>query len=256
MNTSLHKRFKDPLKVTTCTPPPPSRLNTTRRQQLIALSSHDPKTASKQCRMCASYADVVSARQPRLVPLSTGKGGGRGGRGARTGAPRRWIARPFSTVSETSEHRPLFNRYVQTRNERIELNDSLVSGLSMEPERDSSASTIETGRSTECSRRAVQRLEREVQRQQKVIDQYETQRCSYSPTTETSRLHSDLFACPITHEVMRDPVIAADGYSYEREAIQFWFDSGNTTSPMTNVRLSHTRLVPNQTLRIAIETVC
>lgn len=73
---------------------------------------------------------------------------------------------------------------------------------------------------------------------------------------ETSRLQSDLFACPITHELMRDPVIAADGYSYEREAIQFWFDSGNDTSPMTNLQLPHTRLVANQTLRIAIENVC
>ena len=39
--------------------------------------------------------------------------------------------------------------------------------------------------------------------------------------------------CPITHQRMIDPVIASDGYTYEREAVQKWLKT-KSTSPMTN----------------------
>ncbi|XP_052123852.1 uncharacterized WD repeat-containing protein alr3466-like [Frankliniella occidentalis] len=45
------------------------------------------------------------------------------------------------------------------------------------------------------------------------------------------------FLCPITREVMRDPVVCADGFTYERAAIEEWFLSGKLTSPMTNSTL-------------------
>ena len=32
---------------------------------------------------------------------------------------------------------------------------------------------------------------------------------------------------------MVDPVLAADGFNYERSAIQEWFDKGNMISPKT-----------------------
>lgn len=32
---------------------------------------------------------------------------------------------------------------------------------------------------------------------------------------------------------MREPVIAADGHSYEKEAIEDWIQKGNTRSPLT-----------------------
>lgn len=50
--------------------------------------------------------------------------------------------------------------------------------------------------------------------------------------------------CPITHDIMQDPVIASDGHTYDRPAIQQWFQS-KETSPLTNQALSDTRLVPN-----------
>lgn len=55
--------------------------------------------------------------------------------------------------------------------------------------------------------------------------------------------------CPITCDVFADPVVAADGSSYERAAIEDWLARGNTTSPMTNAPLAHTHLTPNKTLR-------
>lgn len=61
------------------------------------------------------------------------------------------------------------------------------------------------------------------------------------------------FLCPITHEVMKDPVIACDGYSYERTAIWGWLQSGKLTSPMTNKILTNTQLLPNHTLKMLIQ---
>ncbi|XP_008402654.1 WD repeat, SAM and U-box domain-containing protein 1 [Poecilia reticulata] len=62
----------------------------------------------------------------------------------------------------------------------------------------------------------------------------------------------DEFLCPITRELMREPVIAADGYSYEREAIENWIHTKNRSSPMTNLPLLTTLLTPNHTLKMAI----
>ncbi|XP_034550343.1 WD repeat, SAM and U-box domain-containing protein 1-like [Notolabrus celidotus] len=62
----------------------------------------------------------------------------------------------------------------------------------------------------------------------------------------------DEFLCPITRELMKDPVIAADGYSYERESIESWIRGKNKTSPMTNLPLQTTLLTSNRSLKMAI----
>ncbi|XP_057826105.2 U-box domain-containing protein 33 [Cryptomeria japonica] len=60
------------------------------------------------------------------------------------------------------------------------------------------------------------------------------------------------FACPIFKEVMENPYVAADGFTYEKEAIEGWFRSGHDTSPMTNVKVDNMKLIPNHSLRSAI----
>eukprot|EP00884_Botryococcus_braunii_P021728 jgi/Botrbrau1/8239/Bobra.0392s0034.1 len=60
-----------------------------------------------------------------------------------------------------------------------------------------------------------------------------------------------MFLCPITQEVMHEPVLAADGHTYERVAIEGWL-SAHDTSPMTNERMPHKILTPNHNLRSAI----
>ena len=60
------------------------------------------------------------------------------------------------------------------------------------------------------------------------------------------------FMCPITCDVMDRPVVAADGHSYELEAITQWLES-HSTSPLTNARLHTTVLIPNVALRKAID---
>jgi hypothetical protein len=62
------------------------------------------------------------------------------------------------------------------------------------------------------------------------------------------------FICPISHEMMEDPVFAADGHTYERQAIEQWFATGRCTSPMTGAVLSHVNLTPNHTMRSAINS--
>ncbi len=47
----------------------------------------------------------------------------------------------------------------------------------------------------------------------------------------------DDLLCPITHEIIIDPVIASDGHTYERVAIEEWFKT-NDTSPF-NIHLPH-----------------
>eukprot|EP00322_Chrysochromulina_rotalis_P024476 CAMPEP_0115850902 /NCGR_PEP_ID=MMETSP0287-20121206/12203_1 /TAXON_ID=412157 /ORGANISM="Chrysochromulina rotalis, Strain UIO044" /LENGTH=371 /DNA_ID=CAMNT_0003304913 /DNA_START=75 /DNA_END=1190 /DNA_ORIENTATION=+ len=52
---------------------------------------------------------------------------------------------------------------------------------------------------------------------------------------------------------MADPVSTSDGFSYEREAIAEWFAGGHKTSPLTGAPLDRADLVPNHTLRAAIQ---
>lgn len=48
---------------------------------------------------------------------------------------------------------------------------------------------------------------------------------------------SRALTCPITCAPMVDPVVCADGQTYERAALARWFASGSVTSPVTNARL-------------------
>ena len=47
---------------------------------------------------------------------------------------------------------------------------------------------------------------------------------------------------------MVEPVIAADGHTYEKAAIKAWL-LDNTTSPVTREDLAHMRLIPNILIR-------
>ncbi|XP_025695117.1 U-box domain-containing protein 11 isoform X1 [Arachis hypogaea] len=64
------------------------------------------------------------------------------------------------------------------------------------------------------------------------------------------------FLCPISLELMRDPVIVATGQTYERSYIQRWIDCGNTTCPKTQQKLQHLTLTPNYVLRSLISQWC
>ena len=50
------------------------------------------------------------------------------------------------------------------------------------------------------------------------------------------------YLCPITHEIMEDPVTVASGHTFERKAIVGWFNDGNDTNPVTGQKLENTNV--------------
>lgn len=61
------------------------------------------------------------------------------------------------------------------------------------------------------------------------------------------------FYCPVSMELMSDPVMVATGHTYDRQCIAKWLAQGNRTCPVTGMRLRHLELVPNHALRNAIQ---
>ncbi len=59
---------------------------------------------------------------------------------------------------------------------------------------------------------------------------------------------TDLLRCPITMELFRDPVLAPDGNTYEKQAIEEWVRN-HGTSPMTLEPLSIEQLYPNRIIK-------
>ncbi|KAF7829484.1 U-box domain-containing protein 15 [Senna tora] len=64
------------------------------------------------------------------------------------------------------------------------------------------------------------------------------------------------FLCPITLEIMTDPVIIASGQTYERESIEKWFESNRNTCPKSRQPLPHLSVAPNYALKNLILVWC
>jgi len=60
------------------------------------------------------------------------------------------------------------------------------------------------------------------------------------------------FECPISHEIMREPVFTSDGYTFEHANITRWL-TGSDKSPLTNLVLPSKVLRPNWNLRAQLE---
>jgi hypothetical protein len=71
-----------------------------------------------------------------------------------------------------------------------------------------------------------------------------------SEASEAAEVPDD-YVCPITAEIMTDPVSTLDGFTYEREAITEWLRTKDT-SPLTGGTLESKTLVPNLSLRSII----
>ncbi|XP_027160088.1 U-box domain-containing protein 8 [Coffea eugenioides] len=65
----------------------------------------------------------------------------------------------------------------------------------------------------------------------------------------------DDFKCPISLEIMSDPVILSSGHTFDRSSIQRWLDAGHRTCPITKLPLSEPpSLIPNHALRSLISS--
>lgn len=60
--------------------------------------------------------------------------------------------------------------------------------------------------------------------------------------------------CPITGDLMTDPVVDAEGNTYERSAIESWIDQKGT-SPITRNMATRNDLRPNRSLKSAIADI-
>ncbi|KAH9794411.1 U-box domain-containing protein 21 [Citrus sinensis] len=65
------------------------------------------------------------------------------------------------------------------------------------------------------------------------------------------------FRCPISLDLMKDPVTLSTGITYDRENIEKWIhEDGNITCPVTNRVLTSFEPIPNHTIRRMIQDWC
>ncbi|XP_030470528.1 U-box domain-containing protein 25-like [Syzygium oleosum] len=62
-----------------------------------------------------------------------------------------------------------------------------------------------------------------------------------------------LFRCPISLDLLTDPVTLCTGQTYDRPSIEKWLAAGNLTCPVTMQKLHDSSFVPNHTLRHLID---
>ncbi|XWS07613.1 hypothetical protein CRYUN_Cryun41cG0004100 [Craigia yunnanensis] len=66
----------------------------------------------------------------------------------------------------------------------------------------------------------------------------------------------DEFRCPISLDLMKDPVIVASGHTYDRNSIAQWINTGHRTCPKSGQRLIHMALIPNYSLKSLVHQWC
>ncbi|CAJ1867759.1 unnamed protein product [Sphenostylis stenocarpa] len=64
------------------------------------------------------------------------------------------------------------------------------------------------------------------------------------------------FQCPVSLELMTDPVALSTGITYDRVSIEKWIEGGNKTCPVTNQVLTTFDSIPNHAIRRMIQDWC
>jgi len=96
---------------------------------------------------------------------------------------------------------------------------------------------------------AIEQQSRRKERELQLITAQKEQKAK----VEVERDIPESFLCPLTHRVMRDPVIAFDGRSYEREAIEEFLKKHNK-SPVTGAEAITSMVFSNHDLHSRIIT--
>lgn len=79
---------------------------------------------------------------------------------------------------------------------------------------------------------------------------------TYSSSDVIRHLNCEDFKCPISLEIMSDPVTIQTGHTYDRSSILKWFKSRNPTCPKTGEKLKNKDMVPNLALKQLISQYC
>ncbi|KAJ0242918.1 U-box domain-containing protein 7 [Hirschfeldia incana] len=77
-----------------------------------------------------------------------------------------------------------------------------------------------------------------------------------SPRSGQMPVPPEELRCPISLQLMCDPVIIASGQTYERVCIEKWFSDGHNTCPKTQQQLPHLFLTPNNCVKGLIASWC
>ncbi|GLJ28672.1 hypothetical protein SUGI_0564970 [Cryptomeria japonica] len=80
-----------------------------------------------------------------------------------------------------------------------------------------------------------------------------TQSCGFS--VDASPIPDD-FRCPISLDLMQEPVIVCTGQTYDLASITRWIKEGQSTCPKSGQKLVHTNLTPNYALQSLIVQYC
>jgi hypothetical protein len=99
-------------------------------------------------------------------------------------------------------------------------------------------------REHQFAKREIELLEKLRKNLQEDLESLNSKKLQSSPPEE---LCDNIF----TMEIMEDPVVAEDGFTYERSAILKWFGT-KKTSPTTGAILQSTKLIPNCSLKSQI----
>ena len=108
----------------------------------------------------------------------------------------------------------------------------------------------------EVARRGREQREQQQREQQQREQQHRETHAgdacdSLSKASKTAELLNE-YVCPITAEIMTDPVCTLDGFTYERTAITEWLRT-NDTSPATGAKLESKKVIPNITVRCLLQ---
>jgi len=114
-------------------------------------------------------------------------------------------------------------------------------------------------------KREEEKKEEEVsytQRYNKIQDQFELKEKLEALTEDQKKYKNDLrelkkvckekipedLSCPITGEIFYEPVMAEDGHTYEKTAIEVWLEKFDTSPVETNLKLNK-NFIPNQSVK-------
>uniref|UniRef100_A0A0D6QR34 RING-type E3 ubiquitin transferase n=1 Tax=Araucaria cunninghamii TaxID=56994 RepID=A0A0D6QR34_ARACU len=79
---------------------------------------------------------------------------------------------------------------------------------------------------------------------------------SFTTDSEDAPVIPDDFNCPISLDLMREPVIVSTGQTYDLASITRWIKEGHSTCPKSGQKLLHTNLTPNFALKSLIIQYC
>ncbi|CDY15729.1 BnaA07g09000D [Brassica napus] len=115
--------------------------------------------------------------------------------------------------------------------------------------------SITSSRSALAERRALKKLidrarAEEDKRKESIFGSINFKKSGQVPTPPEE------LRCPISLQLMCDPVIIASGQTYERVCIEKWFNDGHNSCPKTQQQLPHLSLTPNYCVKGLIASWC